>query len=61
VPEYHWIIYRPGVIRRPLVEIAPANPDIGDFEQNIIITDFGCVEFAYLYRPLLWCKIDYSG
>jgi hypothetical protein len=44
--KHHGVIHRPGVIRRPLVQIAATNTHIFHLQQHIVIGDGWLLELA---------------
>ncbi len=46
VAEHDRVIHRPGVIGGPLVQVAAADADVGDFEQDILRADGGLFDLA---------------
>jgi hypothetical protein len=61
MPEHDRVIHRPGVIRRPLMQIRAANADVGDFEEHILSTDGGFLDFSDFDRAFFRRKVDDGG
>ncbi len=51
--QHNGIIYRPAMVRRPLMQITAANANICNFKQHIIRSWFRSLNFPDLYRPLI--------
>ena len=52
------VVHRPGVIRRPLMEVRATDADIGHLQQHILATDNGHLDFTDFYGILFWSKVD---
>jgi hypothetical protein len=46
MPEDDGVIDRPGMIGGPLVQVASADPDVGDFEEDVFRTDGRFLDLA---------------
>jgi hypothetical protein len=46
VPEDDGVVYGPGMVGGPLVQIAPAHSDVGNLEEDFIGADGGAFDFA---------------
>jgi hypothetical protein len=60
VAEHDRVVDGPGVVGSPLVEVAAADADIGDFEQDVFFTDDGTGDLADLDGALFGGEI-YDG
>ena len=50
VSEYDRIVYRPGVVCGPLMQIAAADADVGDLQQHIVRAYLRCWDIADFNR-----------
>src|SRR6056297_3804213 len=51
VPQDDRIVDRPRVIGGPLMQVAATNSDIGNFQQDILVSDFRSLDFSNFDAP----------
>ena len=61
VTKHDRIIHRPGMIRRPLVQVRAAHAHIGDLQQHVLGTDGGFLDFTDFDRAFSRRVVDDSS
>ena len=55
------VVDRPGMVGSPLMEVATADADIGDFEQDVFFTNDGSGDLADFDGALFGGEVDDGG
>ena len=59
--EHDRVIHRPRVIGGPLVQVGATNAHVGDFEEHILSTDGGFLDFTDFDGALFRREVDNGG